>query len=146
MEIVAHDLEESLPRARAVLIVGRSAQFFQFLFDQGDGLPRGIATSCSHVEMLLGTLEECSHHRLLLPVVGLRRPYLGLLVPYLGLFLPYWGLLVPYSGLELVAEERIHRNKYQVVESHVGWDLGTVGHDPEENLPTGRAAAVEGTI
>ena len=96
MGIVAHDLEESLPRARAVLIVGRSAQLFHVLFEQGDGFSRGIATSCSHLEVLLSPLEECSHHRLLLP-------YLGLLVPYLGLLLPYLGLLVPYSGLESVA-------------------------------------------
>ena len=34
----------------------------------------------------------------------------------------------------------------QVVESHVDGDMGIVGHDPEENLPTVRAAVVEGTI
>ena len=89
MGIVAHDLEESLPRARAVLIVGRSAQLFHVLFEQGDGFSRGIATSCSHLEVLLSPLEECSRHRLLLP--------------YLGLLLLYLGLLLPYFGLELLA-------------------------------------------
>ena len=54
---MAHDLEESLPRARAVLIVGRSAQLFHVLFEQGDGFPRGIATSCSHLEVLLSPPE-----------------------------------------------------------------------------------------
>ena len=54
---MAHDLEESLPRARAVLIVGRSAQLFHVLFEQGDGFSRGIATSCSHLEVLLSPPE-----------------------------------------------------------------------------------------
>ena len=42
--------------------------------------------------------------------------------------------------------QHIHRNKDQVVESHVGWDMGTVGHDPEVNLPIVGAAVVVGTI
>ena len=46
----------------------------------------------------------------------------------------------------LVAEEHTHRSKEQVVESHVGWDMGTVGHDPEENLSMVGAAVVVGTI
>ena len=103
MGIVAHDLEESLPRARAVLIVGRSAQLFHVPFEQGEGFSRGIATSCSHLEVLLSPLEECSHHRLLLPYLGLLVPYLGLLVPKLGLLSPYVGLLLPYLSLELLA-------------------------------------------
>ena len=89
---VAHDLEESLQRARAVLNVGRSAQLFHVRLDQGDGLSRGLATSCSHLEVLLSPLEECSHHRLLLPDLGSLPPYLGLLSPYVGLLLPYLGL------------------------------------------------------
>ena len=51
MGIVAHDLEESLPRARVVLLVGMSAQLIHVLSEQGDGFSGGIATSCPHLEV-----------------------------------------------------------------------------------------------
>ena len=53
-----------------------------------------IATLCSHLEVLLNPLEECSRHRLPLPYLGLLVLYLGLRLPYLGLFLPYLGLVL----------------------------------------------------
>ena len=109
MGIAAHDLEESLPN------VGRSAQLFLVLCDQGDGFSVGIATSCSHLEVLLSPLEECSHHRLLLPDLGSLPPYLGLLLPYVGLEL--LAVKVAMAG-KLVAVhivgtkyQHIHRNK-----------------------------------
>ena len=101
---MAHEPEESLPRAGAALIVGSSAQLFHVLFEQGDGLSRGIATSCSHLEVLLSPLEECFHHRLRLP--------------YLGFLLPYLGLLSPYLGLELLAAKVAMVGKLVAV--HIG--------------------------
>ena len=95
--------------------MGRSAQLFHVLFDLGDGFSRGIATSCSHLEVLLSPLEECSDHRLLLPDLGLLPPYLGLLLPYLGLEL--LAVKVAMAG-KLVAVhivgtkyQHIHMNK-----------------------------------
>ena len=50
------------------------------------------------------------------------------------------------EGLGLVVYHRKTDHKDQVVESQVEWDMGLVGHDPEENHPIVGAAGVVGTI
>ena len=50
------------------------------------------------------------------------------------------------KGLGLVVLHKKTDQKGQVVKSHVDWDMGIVGHDPEENLPIVGAAVVVGTI
>ena len=61
---MAHDPEESLPRAGAALIVGSSAQLFHVRFEQGEGTSGGIATSCSLSEVLavrVATVGKVEH-------------------------------------------------------------------------------------
>ena len=49
-----------------------------------------------------------------------------------------------HEGLGSVVLHKKTEHKDQVVEGHVGWDMGTVGHDPEENLPIVGAAVGAG--
>ena len=51
-----------------------------------------------------------------------------------------------HKGLGLAGLHKKTEQKDQVVESHVDWDMGIVGHDPEGTLPIGGAAVVVGTI
>ena len=161
MGIVAHDLEESLPRARVVVLVGMSAQLIHVLSEQGDGFSRGIATSCSHVEVHVhrdkdqldglevvvhgaahgekghqGALNYLDKHDCVQPVVqGRQRSHL------------VQDCQASHHRLVgLVVLHKTTDHKDQVEESHVGWDMETVGHDPEENHPIVGAAVVVGTI
>ena len=161
MGIVAHDLEKGHPGAGAVVIVGSSAQLSHVLLEQGDGSSRGVATSCSHLEELvhrkkdqLDGLEvavhgaahdeeghqdalnyQDKHDRVQPGVQGRQKSHLvqDLQASH-------------HKGLGLAGLHKKTEQKDQVVESHVDWDMGIVGHDPEGTLPIGGAAVVVGTI
>ena len=54
--------------------------------------------------------------------------------------------LIAGAVLTVASSAQVSDHEGQVVESHVGWDMGIVGHDPEENLLIVGAAVVVGTI
>ena len=103
--------------------------------DQLDGLEVAVHVAAHVVEGHQDALNYQDKHDCVQPVVqGLQRSHL------------VQDCQASHHRLVgLVVLHKTTDHKDQVEESHVGWDMGTVGHDPEENLPIVGAAVVVGT-